>query len=337
MQKDDTLKKVVGSDDKHTLWGYYRTLNIVCFIRRRSCWETAKWQRRWRDDEEGRWRNNLDVDFSSAECKDLCAAQTHRKSICPWLQTLSLMTSFTADVSLMLVVWWQNENVCFPAAHGKKISSVFKIDVQKLAHNYRRSVTRCKWACGRGSEVKVVYIWGVHPLGSSWTTGCEVSGFFAYMWSWDKIKSIIRDAERWVGVLPLQLGEALCRAPLLVTFPHGFMPDVVMAHFSAKKRRRNEMKKRVVHLLSKSLTALNELNAVTSGWGGRLRRNTPLIPDRRQVIDLLKVMWSSLCRRSAADSEQIDGVFKASVFVLNDEWKSLEYPLAASRRSPLCI
>lgn len=146
MKKDGTLKKVIGSDDKHTLWGYYRTLNIVCFVGGRWRGETLRWQRRWRDDEEGRWRNNLDVDFSSAECKDLCAAQTHRRSICPWLQTPSLMTSFTADVSLMLLLWWQ---------------------------------WKCWFSFQRGSS-----------SGEQLDNDCEVSGFPAYVWSWDKIKNI---------------------------------------------------------------------------------------------------------------------------------------------------
>lgn len=66
-------------------------------------------QRRWRDDEEdGRgiammWRSPL---LNAKACALL--SLTHCKSICPWLQRLSLIISFRAELGLMLLDrWWK--------------------------------------------------------------------------------------------------------------------------------------------------------------------------------------------------------------------------------------
>lgn len=130
----------------NTLWGYYRTLNNVYFIRRRSVCETGRccW---WHGDDGGMMmkRSRRDVFLPLLNVKD-----THCKSIGPWLQRLSLITSFRAEPGPMSLVWWWNVSFHIRANHknvpaartGDKII-VFKVS----AFNYRTKPTLTLCCC----------------------------------------------------------------------------------------------------------------------------------------------------------------------------------------------
>lgn len=146
----------------NTLWGYYRTLNNVYFIRRRSVCETGRccW---WHGDDGGMMmkRSRRDVFLPLLNVKD-----THCKSIGPWLQRLSLITSFRAEPGPMSLVWWWNVSFHIRANH-KNVSAahtgdkmiVFKVSIieqNQLWHS----------AAAVSITLQESNIWRVHPLGS---------------------------------------------------------------------------------------------------------------------------------------------------------------------------
>lgn len=63
--------------------------------------------------------------------------RTHCKSMCPWLQTLSLMTSFRAELSLMLVVWWLKRKCLCPCCLWK----ILLLGLKLLLLRNRPSIT----------------------------------------------------------------------------------------------------------------------------------------------------------------------------------------------------
>lgn len=93
------------------IWGFYWTLNNVYFIRKRSVCETG--QCCWWHREDGWMMRKMGRGLTCVNANAFMhLSYTHCKSVCPWLQRLSLITFFRSDLNLMLLVQWWKVSSC---------------------------------------------------------------------------------------------------------------------------------------------------------------------------------------------------------------------------------